>query len=306
MILSVPDQTLEKQVEFYVIKDSSAISGTYTAQNPPDSVYVFYKREPQPVTDSIYVFYGNEPQPVTDSLYEVLINPLAFPEKPPGYRYEAKPKIQFIQNWSTLTVVLLFVILASIRTSSNKYITQLFQSFFNRSTATRLFHEKVSTLMHISFRLDIFFILVIGLLIFQAVNLSLQPLPVPGIIVFVLSVAAFLVYTTIKFLLYRISGFIFDLNSETREYLFYAKSGNRITGLILFPIVVSLFLIKGFYAEYLMITGGIIFIIINIINILRSMWLIAQKVFSIYYMILYLCTLEIIPLLIMLRILWRT
>jgi hypothetical protein len=301
----VPDQTLEKQVEFYVIKDSSAISGSYNAQNPPDSVYVFYKREPQPVTNQIYVFYGNEPQPVTDSLYEVLINPLAFPEKPPGYRYEAKPKNQFVQNWSIILLVLLFIILASIRTSSEKYLEQLFQSLFNQSTANRLFRDKVSNLLHVSFRLDTFFILVFGLFIFQAVLYFLQPEPDTSLIIYGISVAAFFIYVVLKFTLYRLSGFIFNVSAETQEYIFYAKSVNRILGLILFPITVSLFFIKGIYAEYLLITGCLIFIIVNIINILRCMKVIAQKVFSIYYMILYLCTLEILPLLLMCRIMWR-
>jgi hypothetical protein len=305
MILSVPDQTLEKQVEFYVIKDSSAISGTYTAQNPPDSVYAFYKREPQPITDSIYVFYGNEPQPVTDSLYEVLINPLAFPEKPPGYRYEAKPKNQFVQNWSIILIVLLFIILASVRTSSEKYLIQLFQSLFNKSTAIRLFRDKVSNLMHVSFRLDALYILAVGLLIYQAVDFVLQPTPETKLIIYGISVAAFLVYVVLKFTLYRISGFIFDVISETQEYIFYAKSGNRILGLILFPIAVSLFFTKGIWTEYLILFGCFIFLIVNVINILRCIKVIAQKVFSIYYMILYLCTLEILPLLIMCRIMWR-
>jgi hypothetical protein len=286
----VPGQTLEKQVEFYVIKDSTAVSDSFSVQY---------------TSDSIIIFTQNEPQSVSDSLFEILINPFAFPEKPPGYRYEAKPKAQYIQDWSILIVVLLFVILATIRTSSEKYIIQLFQSFFNKGTAIRLFRDKVSNLMHVSFRLDSFFILVIGMLVFQALNQTLQPSPETTLIIFGLSIAAYLVLITLKFTLYRISGYIFDINSEIREYIFHAKSGNRIMGLILFPIAVSLFFIKGVFAEYLLISGAIIFIIIRIINILRGMTVIAQKVFSIYYMILYLCTLEILPLLIMWRILWR-
>lgn len=302
----MPDQTLLKQVDFYVIKDSSAISDSFTAQNPPDSVYAFYKRDPQPVADSIYAFYGNEPLPITDSLYEVLINPLAFPEKPPGYRYEAKPKNQYVQNWSIILLVVLFIILASIRTSSEKYLEQLSQSLFNKGTATRLFRDKVSNLMHVSFRLDTFFFLVTGLFIFQTIDYIMQPSPETSIIIFGISVAAFLAYIAIKYTLYRLSGFIFDVNPLIQEYLFYTKSGNRILGLILFPIVVSLFFMRGIYAEYLLISGWIIFVIVNIINILRCMKVIAQKVFSIFYMILYLCTLEILPLLIVWRILWRT
>lgn len=301
----MPDQTLEKQVDFYVIKDSLAISDSYT-QNPPDSIYVFYERHPQPVTDSIYTFYGNEPQHITDSIYNILINPLAYPEKPPGYRYEAKPKNQYVQNWSIILLVLLLVILASIRNPSEKYLKQLSQSIFNKGTANRLFRNRISNLMHVSFRLETFFILVVGLLIYQTVDYMMQPSIDETLIIFGISVAVFLVYLTIKFTLYRISGFIFDVNSEIQEYIFYRKSGNRILGLILFPIVVLLLIIKGDFTEYLLILGWLIFIIVNIINILRCMLIITQKVFSIYYLILYLCTLEILPLLIVWRILWRT
>jgi len=301
----VSDQTLENQVDFYVIKDSSTISYLSSAQNPPDSVYVFYKRESQQIADSIYHFYGNEPQPISDSLFEMLINPLAFPEKPPGYRYEARQKNQFVQNWSIVLLVLLFIILATIRTSSEKYLVQLFQSLFNRNTAIRLFRDKVSNLLHVTFRLDALFVMVVGLLLFQAVDYIMQPSPETTLIMYGLSVAAFLFYVAFKFTLYRISGFIFDVNSETQEYIFYAKSGNRILGLILFPIAISLLFIKGIWAEYLLISGGFIFVIVNIINVLRCMKVIAQKVFSIYYMILYLCTLEILPLILLWRILWR-
>jgi TM2 domain-containing membrane protein YozV len=286
----VPNQTIEKQVEFYVIKDSTAVSNLSTVQYTSDSIIIFAK---------------TEPQIVSDSLFEILINPLAFPEKPSGYRYEAKPKAQYIQNWSILILILLFIVLATIRTTSEKYVAQLFQSFFNKGAAIRLFRDKVSNLMHVSFRLDSFFILVIGLLIFQALNHALEPSSDTTLMLFTLSVVSYLSYITLKYSLYRISGFIFDINSEIKEYLFYAKSGNRIMGLILFPITVSLFFFNGVSAEYLLITGGIIFVIVRIINILRSMKVIAQKVFSIYYMILYLCTLEILPLLIMWRILWR-
>jgi len=292
MILSVTNQTLEKQVEFYVIKDITTVSDIFLIQNP---------------TDSIFLFPKNETQSISDSLYKILINPLLCSEKTEsGYRYEAKPKAQYIQNWSIIILVFLFVILASIRTTPEKYTIQLFQSIFNNSKANRLYRDKFNSLTHVSFRLDVLFILVVGLLLYQTVNYILQYTTETSLTIFGISIIAILVFVTLKFSLYKMSGFIFDANSEIQEYIFYAKTGNRIMGLILFPIVVSLFFIKGIYTEYFLIFSGIIILIVSIINILKGIKVIAQKVFSIYYMILYLCTLEILPLLIMWRILWRS
>jgi len=301
----VPEQILEKQIDFQIVKDSITISDAYT-QNPPDSVYVFYERNPLAATDSTYYFYGNDPRPSGDSLYDILINPLAFPEKPPGYRYEGKPKNQFIPDWAILLITLLFVLLASIRTSSEKYLGQLSQSLYNKNTASRMFRDKVNNLMDITFRLDTFFILVVGILIYHTVNFFMEPSSDTTLVICALSVAVFLVYVFIKFILYRLSGYIFDVNSETQEYIFYTKSSNRIIGLILFPVIIALFILRGDPAEYLLIVGWSVFVIVNIINILRCIKMIAKKVFSIFYMILYLCTLEILPLLIVWKILWKT
>jgi len=112
-------------------------------------------------------------------------------------------------------------------------------------------------------------------------------------------------YIILKLLTYRFIGFTFDSLTETQEYIFYLKLGNRIMGLIMFPIVVALFLIQGDGALFWLILGGIIVIFFSIIGLYRGMRVIAQKVFSIYYMILYLCTLEILPLLLLWRILLR-
>ena len=285
------NHTSEQQVEFYVIKDSITISDTLSVSNSADSTYLF----PQP-----------DQQTFSDSLFQVLTSPVtATTEITKDYGFIPKLKTQYLTNWSIVTLVILFIILASIRTSSEKYVIQIFQSIFNRKIATRLYREKVSTIAHVSFRLDMFFIVVSGLFIFQITNYIMQFQSRISLIIFALCLGLFLAYIIIKFLLYRISGAIFDANSETREYIFYAKTGNRIMGLILFPIVVSLFFVQGKPAEFLFITGGIIILILNIISMLNGVKVIAEKVFSVYYMILYLCTLEILPLLLVWRILWR-
>jgi hypothetical protein len=289
MISSVSNQAQNQQVDLYIIKDSLTIS----------DASVFSKNH-----DSIFIFSQPEQLSLSDSLYQVLINPLTVKSKPSGeYGFVPNQKTQFVPDWSIAIILILFILLASIRSASETYIPQIFQSIFNKKVATRLFREKVSTLFHITFRLDIFFLLVFGLFIYQIVNHYSEFSFNESIIYCGLIVVVFAFFMATKFTLYRISGTIFDTVSETREYIFHAKTGNRVMGLILFPVVLFLFLVKGNYAEYLLYFGIALVIILNIISILRGMVIIAQKVFSVYYLILYLCTLEILPLLIVWKIL---
>jgi len=286
----VANQYQEQQVDFYVIKDSIAVSDISSPICSPDSIYVFH--QPEQVSTS-------------DSLFQILINPLTVKSIPEGeYGFVPKPKTPYIADWTIIIILALFILLASIRTASEKYVVQLFQSIFNKKVALRLFREKVSTLLNIAFRLDLFFYLVTGLFVYQVVNHFSEFSIDESLIYCGIIVVAFFLYMATKFTLYRITGVIFDTNSEIREYLFHAKTGNRVMGIILFPVVLFLFIIKGNQAEYLLYFGIALALILTIISILRSMMIIAQKVFSVYYMILYLCTLEILPFLIMGRFLW--
>jgi hypothetical protein len=282
-------QIQPQQFDYIIIKDSLAIS---------DSSAVLANH------DTIYLFYQPEQLSLPDSLYQDLINPLTVKTKPTGeYGFIPKQKTQFIPDWTIAVILFLFILLASIRNASETYLPQIFQSIFNKKAAVRLFNEKVNTLFHISFRLDTFFLLVIGLFIYQIVNHFSEFSLDEQMLYCGLIIVAFAIYMTVKFTAYRIIGAIFDIAAETREYLFHAKTGNRVIGLILFPIVLFLFLINGNYSEFLLYFGIVLIIILYIINTLRGMIIIAQKVFPVYYMILYLCTLEILPLLIVGKIL---
>jgi len=285
----VSSQIQSQPFDYIIIKDSLAITDSSAVVASHDSIYLFY--QPEQLTAS-------------DSVYQDLINPLTIKLKPSGeYGFIPKEKMQFLPDWTTWIILFLFLLLAFIRSSSEIYLSQIFQSAFNKKAANRLFNEKVNTLFHTSFLLDLFYVMVTGLFIYQAVNHFSEFSSDEAIIYCGLIFLAFSFYVLIKFAAYRICGAIFDTASETSEYIFHAKTGNRIIGLILFPIVLFLFLLDGKYTEILLYFGIVLTLILSIIKILRGMIIIAQKVFPVYYMILYLCTLEILPLLIVGKIL---
>jgi hypothetical protein len=202
-------------------------------------------------------------------------------------------------------MLFMLALLASMRHTSDNYLVQLFQAQYKKGTISRLFREKVSNLSHVTFRLDILFYMVSGLFVFHFLQTLDTGFQSNSFIVYLACITVMVLFLSAKFLLYRLSGFLFDSYAETREYIFYTKTGNRLLGLLLLPVVITAFFTGTLLTKILLFLGGAIVAIVSIVNVFRGMKIVAKKVFSIYYMILYLCSLEILPLLLVWRILWR-
>jgi len=214
-------------------------------------------------------------------------------------------KKTFLGDWSVILIILMLTILASVRVTSEKYLYHLFQSIFNAQTASRLFRERIITVLHPAVRLEILFYLSTGLFILQIEKYYLRSITVPEILLSLLNSTVAFIFINAKYFMYVLNGFLFKVQMEVSEYIFYSKSGNKIMGLFLFPIAVLLFFSDGIWYEILLISGLLTVIFFSGNSLFKGIRIIAQKDYSIYYLILYLCTLEILPFLIVWRILWR-
>jgi hypothetical protein len=280
MTVSVSENHFEQQLEFYVIKDSTTIS------------------------DSIFIFTREEPQLVSDSIFETFFLPFQlFVSKKHDYGFVPKEKPLFISNWSVILIITIFLLIAAMRSNLEKYLTQIFDSLFNKKTLLRLYREKFSTENQSTFILDLFFYVAEGLFVYQAAHYIIRFEPGISLLFFLAITLGLALFIGIKYFFYRFSGHVFNANSEAQEYIFYTKTGNRALGLLLFPLSILLFFTEGRISEFLLFLGGLIILVISIVSIGRGIRIVGQKVFSVYYLILYLCTLEILPLLVVWRIL---
>ncbi len=289
--------------EFNIAQDGLSVTDTFSA---PGNQYIYSTVDTLNAADSLItkVYPDTLTYTFSDTLFQKLIQPLFFEKIKEGfYNFNFIPKNQFIENWAIILIILLFILLVTIVLSSEKYISQLFQSIFNKVVANRLYREKVGSLLEVSNRLDLFFFLNVGLYLYHIANFYGDN--DSSIVLYGICFGAIFGWIILKFLAYRLTGFIFDTSSDTREYIFYLKLGNRVTGLLLFPIAVALFFIKTDIAMVFFILGGILVVFFIFHGLYRGIRVIGQKVFSIYYLILYLCTLEILPLVYVWRILWR-
>ena len=106
-----------------------------------------------------------------------------------------------------------------------------------------------------------------------------------------------------KVIVIRGLGYIFKGDSESKEYLFTIFLYNKNLGLFLFPVIIALPFVQSFAVEWLLFIGGFVVFFFYILRLLRGLKILFRKHVSIFYMILYLCALEIFPLLMIYKLL---
>ncbi len=106
--------------------------------------------------------------------------------------------------------------------------------------------------------------------------------------------AALALFITIKYWLMKLVAWIFNASEETRIYFRNTFVTNQFTGILIFPFMIVY--IMNPVDAVLWIAWGT-FLLISVYKVLRgaSMGLYHSR-FSLYYLILYLCAFEIIPL----------
>ncbi|HOO83700.1 MAG TPA: DUF4271 domain-containing protein [Prolixibacteraceae bacterium] len=223
--------------------------------------------------------------------------------EPDPFFAEATNHQPFVPSWAVVLFIITTALLAWVRTTSGAYLLSLIQSGFNRHTANRLYREKNSSIVHPSYRLNTLFFLSISAFIYHFKQFFPNFFQLDGLQLYVAILAICFVLISLKNVVYRFIGFLFKTMAETDEFLFYTMSGCRIMGIFVLPVSIIMFFTEGFGDLFFAILGMLIVATHSVISAFRGFSIIAQKDFSIYYLILYLCSLEILPLLLVWRVL---
>jgi len=231
-----------------------------------------------------------------DSLYTVL--------KGVEVVFPGKKVTRTNPDWLVGLLVLMFLLFATVKLIFNKYLSQLVQSTINYSTFTRLFREKYFNLFHASFRLDVVFNMTLALFGYQFLSLYKINLGFSkSYYVYLGCLSIVIGYFTAKRILYYLIGILTESKQEVQEYLFSITVFNRVLGLFLLPISAAIAFIPMTQVEILLFAGLAIIVIFYLLSLIRGGKIFLKKQFSISYLILYLCTLEFLPLLLIYNLL---
>jgi hypothetical protein len=205
-------------------------------------------------------------------------------------------------DWLTVLLLLVLILFATVRTSYSKYLVNLIQSLFNYSTSFRMFREKNYSALHAAFRLEVYYYITFSVFLFQSINYFHIHFRYSNFMLYLFCFGAVLAYFLLKKLAYFLLGSVFEGTNETSEYLFNMDNYNRVTGIFLFPIITLVTFYPREDPTLPMFLGGGIVLIFYILLLQRGIAILLKKQFSIFYLFLYLCSLEFLPLLLIYKI----
>jgi len=222
------------------------------------------------------------------------------PGKP--YGFVGKPVKIAEQDWTFFLILLGWTIFATLKFGFSKYIVQVFQSAFNYSVATRLYREQGYNNNFGPFSLNLIFYLFMPFPIYLiAKDNGVSLMGFSGVefylIVFIIANAYFL----FKILLYKVLGSVFSQREKTGELIFNMMLYHNVLGMILLPIATIHLLVPVTGIVSLFVVPGLI-TIFYLMSITRSIYFAIREGISIFYLILYLCALEILPILLVAKL----
>jgi hypothetical protein len=209
-------------------------------------------------------------------------------------------------DWLVGVMLLAFILFGTVRLIFNKYLSQLFQSLTNYSTFQRMFRERYFSIFHASFRLDVIFNLILALYSYQFLSAYKINFGISQTFALYLACLGLVAgFFFAKRALYGLIGLLTESRQEVQEYLFSIKIHNRMLGLVLLPVTAVLAFVPLAQPELLLFGGLLLIGVFYLFSLARGIKIFLKKHFSVFYLILYLCTLEFLPLLLILGILLR-
>ncbi|HLN52490.1 MAG TPA: DUF4271 domain-containing protein [Lentimicrobium sp.] len=241
--------------------------------------------------------------PVNDSSQVIQEKPsIIFPYKVKPVQIAPQLRNTTNFDWLTGLFILCLILLVWIRYEGDKRVSALFKAVFAKHNMNQLLrdgdivHERITPGLMFIYLISLASLLLIFVRKFGAGYIWTDN----TFILFSGLVSGLLILWLIKIASIRVTGKIFRTKNETDEYVVTNIIFNIATGLALFPFVFA-----GHYAENeLSIYIGIgILILGNVLKFLRSIFVgLSAQSFPVIYLFLYLCTLEILPFLVMYKI----
>ena len=199
--------------------------------------------------------------------------------------------------WFFVWVLILLSFFAWIRSYYGNTLLGTLQAALNYQASGRMFLDNSVLQRQLDSILYLFYILSTGFALFAFENrFQRYPFELEGIKLYLFNIGLLASLFFIRVLLLNLSGFLFNRLRIFREYLYNINLYNRLLGIVLLPTFLFAFYTKGILRDVVFWTIGGLILVVIIMRIVRGLVFSFKKDISIFYMFLYLCALEIVPL----------
>jgi len=207
--------------------------------------------------------------------------------------YQGSLPKESLPDWIFLLLILGTSMIAYVISVHRKRSNMLAKTFINWKLSKQIIrYEKVYS-HPVNIALNINFIISVSLFAVLALKL-LNPDKFNIQNHFPQVLGLLLLYGLFKITSHKFMAWIFQLQELIEEYIFQLNLINKYTG-VFFLILTALLIYSPLNESIILTIGASIFVILSVLQLSRGVMIGIQKVKNLFFIILYLCTLEILP-----------
>jgi len=205
-------------------------------------------------------------------------------------------------SWFIAVLIIILILVSKIKLSFPKLLSFVFQAFVRNSSVLKLQESRNSSNSIGYFFMNSLALLTTSVFILEycSYNSIIKNSSFLSLLYIMIGVLLFFLF---KIIIVKILGFLFRSYTESSEYVFNLLVVWKSVGMMLIPVVVSVPFINYSAINIFNIIGVITIVFAYVLIILRGLRILFLKHVSLLYMILYLCALEIVPILIIYKLL---
>lgn len=205
----------------------------------------------------------------------------------------------YTTHWILGILIFITILFAWIRVFNNRYLKSLRTAVMNNQWAKKMYEEKNVISQRVSFIMNIMYLISLSLFIIYILkffNYSIYDFSELQLFFTLLGIltGAYLG----KYLFLRFVGWIVIAPQEFGEYLFNVFLYNKAYAFFLLPVLWIIPFVEQNVAIILVYSSIGVFVAVYLMRIFRGLFNCIRINVSIFYLILYLCALEIFPMLI--------
>lgn len=200
-------------------------------------------------------------------------------------------------TWYFIYLFILLAIYAWISIYYSNEFVQTFQASTNFKLTSKMFQNKSQLQNQLDAALYLYYFLSLAfMLYFMELRIDVIPLELQGALLFLFNLGLLVMLFFGRIVIHNIAGFLFNKTRIVREYLYNMFVFNKLSGLVILPMMFLMVYTRGSIQE--IVFWAIIFALsgILIMRLIRGAVFSYRKDVLNFYMFLYLCALEIMPL----------
>ena len=205
-------------------------------------------------------------------------------------------------QWVIGMIIGLLLYTAILNRIMSKDFESVWQSFYSKRMLTQVSKEDGLINSWTFIGLFLLFGLTSGLFLYQLASYNHVYYSISGVRLFVSLSLIILILFAVKFVLVKFLGFVFNINKLVSEYLSVLYLTYFNIAFVFLPVTVCFSLLTDRLIPFILAVAIVLIVVIFIWQYLRSsVNIISNILFHKFYLFVYLCALEICPILILIK-----